>query len=263
MRIREQTINLRDDAEPDGINDTVDTASPCGWSNDAPGFAGGVVADAAAAAQLAERAVEVAKICRPANNEPVVLAPEPAHGEQVWISGYAINPFDVHDAEKTGLLVGWSRDLLAHDAVDHVEAKSARYRRTSSFADLGGTRLTQQTGPDARVVTVTGIDASTGAFESMSTPRRPPPGLGTCTATAGLVGRNRRTAGPARREDGRALGRAGPVRPGHRSDELWLTITSRSATHRARPRARLRGGLRGHVVRDARPLGTLRYGSRP
>jgi TldD protein len=173
VRIREQTLNLRD-AEPDGINDTVDIGISVRVVHDGTwGYAGGVILTADAAAELADRAVEVAKVCRPANNEPVVLAPEPACGEQVWISDYEINPFDVDDAEKVGLVVGWSRDLLAHDVVNHVDAKVRAVQENKFFADLGGTRLTQQRVRMHAVVTVIGVDATTGAFESMSTTAPP------------------------------------------------------------------------------------------
>ncbi|GAA4940178.1 hypothetical protein GCM10023238_02280 [Streptomyces heliomycini] len=44
---------------------------------------------------------------------------------------------------------------------------------------------------------------------------------------------------------------------------LWLTITSPSARHRAGPRARLRGGLRRTSFATFDQLGKLKYGSEP
>src|SRR4051812_1618692 len=65
IRIREQAITLRD-AEPDGINDTLDIGISVRVVHDGTwGYAAGVALTADAAAELAERAVEVATVCRP------------------------------------------------------------------------------------------------------------------------------------------------------------------------------------------------------
>ena len=47
------------------------------------------------------------------SDERVELAEEPVHPERTWVSSYDINPFDVADTEKTGLLAEWSARLLA------------------------------------------------------------------------------------------------------------------------------------------------------
>ena len=38
-----------------------------------------------------------------------------------WVSSYEIDPFAVPTAEKVALFTAWSRDLLGHDDVDHVD----------------------------------------------------------------------------------------------------------------------------------------------
>ena len=176
-RIRSQRINLRD-AELDGASDSVDTGISVRVVHDGTwGFAAGVGLTTQAAVALAEQAVDVAKVCRPVNSEPVVLAAEPAYGEASWVSSYEINPFDIPDTEKVALLAGWSRDLLAHDAVDHVDAGFAAVHEVKFFADLAGNRLTQQRVRTGGDVTVVGVDGQTGAFESMRT-CAPPAGRG-------------------------------------------------------------------------------------
>jgi TldD protein len=176
-RLHEQTVNLRD-AEPDGGGDSVDVGIAVRVVHDgAWGFAAGVAPTAAAAAELAERAVAVARVCRPLNREPVVLAAEPAYGDRVWASRSAINPFDLDDGEKVALLAGWSQDLLAHHEVDHVDATFRAVQENKFFADFGGTRLHQQRIRTHAVVTAIAVDAATGAFESMST-SAPPAGRG-------------------------------------------------------------------------------------
>jgi TldD protein len=175
-RIREQWINLRD-AEPDGSSDSVESGISVRVVHDGTwGFAAGVVVTPRAAADLVDQAVEVAKVCRPTNAEPVVLAAEPGYGERTWISDYETNPFDVDDAEKAALFAGWSRDLLGH-GVDHVDATFHAVQENKFFADLAGTRLTQQRVRVHAEITAIGIDATTGAFETMRT-TAPPVGRG-------------------------------------------------------------------------------------
>ncbi len=175
-RVRGQQINLRD-AELDGNTDALDSGLCVRVVHDGTwGFAAGVVLTPQAARELAAEAVEVAKVCRPVNAEPVVLADVPTYGEASWSSDFAINPFDVPDAEKVDLLAGWSRDLLAHAVVDHVDASFMAVWELKYFASLAGTRLTQQRVRVSAEVTAIAV-AETGAFESMRT-NAPPVGRG-------------------------------------------------------------------------------------
>jgi len=176
-RNREQRINLRD-AELDGISDSVDTGICVRVVHDGTwGFAAGVVLTAEAAAGLVDQAVHVATVCRPVNSEPIVLAPEPAYGERTWIAPYDIDPFEVADSDKIDKFAGWSRDLLATDAVDHVDAAFMAVKECKFFANVAGTRLTQQRVRVSGTLTAIAIDAATGAFESMTT-IAPPIGRG-------------------------------------------------------------------------------------
>ena len=168
-RIREQSVRLRD-AELDGVNESVDSGLAVRVVHRGTwGFAAGTVQSPEAAVRLVEQAVRVAEVSAPVNTEPVVLAPEPSHGEQVWISAYEIDPFDVPDAEKVALLGDWSRRLLAADAVSHVDAFAYTIKENKFYADTNGTVTTQQRVRMHAALEAVAVDEATGAFETMRT----------------------------------------------------------------------------------------------
>ena len=179
-RVRERRIRLRD-GQLDGTNDSVDSGISVRVVHEGTwGFAAGVVQTPEAAAALAEQAVQVARISRPVNSEPVVLAPEPSYGEQVWISSYEIDPFDpprAGEADPVDLLTEWSQRLLAADGVDHVDASLQAAKENKYYADTNGTVTTQQRVRVQVELTAVAVDGVTGAFESMTT-IAPPVGRG-------------------------------------------------------------------------------------
>jgi TldD protein len=191
-RIREQMIRLRD-GQLDGVNDSAEAGISIRVVHEGTwGFAAGVVQTPQAAARLAEQAVRVAQVSRPVNFEPVVLAPEPSYGERVWVSAYAVDPFEVPDAEKIALLTGWSRRLLEADGVDHVDAYVQAVKENKFYADTNGTVTTQQrvrVHPTLEAMTVDaeGVHGTPGAFESMRT-LAPPAGRGWEYLTGGVDG---------------------------------------------------------------------------
>ncbi|NUP48266.1 MAG: TldD/PmbA family protein [Catenulispora sp.] len=175
--VRSQSINLRD-GHVDGVVDASDAGLSVRVVHDGTwGFAAGVVLTADNAARLAEQAVEVARVSQPVNAEPVVLAPEPLHGEQVWVSRFEINPFDVPDTEKIAHFQAWSERLLRHQGVAHVDADFQAVQECKYFADLAGNRLTQQRIRSEGGLTAVTVDEQTGAFETMRT-IAPPVGRG-------------------------------------------------------------------------------------
>ena len=176
-RIREQSVRLRD-AELDGVNESVDSGLAVRVVHRGTwGFAAGTVQTPEAAVRLVEQAVRVAEVSAPVNTEPVVLAAEPSHGEQVWISAYEVDPFDVPDAEKIALLADWSRRLLADDAVSHVDAFAHVVKENKFYADTNGTFTTQQRVRMHVALEAVAVDEETGAFETMRT-LAPPVGRG-------------------------------------------------------------------------------------
>jgi TldD protein len=176
-RIREQSIRLRD-AELDGVNESVDSGLAVRVVHRGTwGFAAGTVQTPEAAVRLVEQAVRVAEVSAPVNTEPVVLAPEPSHGEREWISAYEVDPFEVSDDEKIALLGGWSKRLLQHDAVAHVDAFVLAVKENKFYADTNGTVTTQQRVRMHAAIEAVAIDKATGAFETMRT-LAPPVGRG-------------------------------------------------------------------------------------
>jgi TldD protein len=176
-RIRTQTIRLRDarlealaDAEDLGLS--VRVVHEGTW-----GFAAGVVLTAAEAVRLAEEAVTVAQVSAAVKSDRVELAPEPVYPAATYVSDYDVDPFEVPDADKTGLLVEMSERLLAADGVDHVQSSVMQVKEQKFYADTAGSRIVQQrvrVNPDVTALTV---DRATGAFETMRT-LAPPVGRG-------------------------------------------------------------------------------------
>ena len=139
------------------------------------GFAAAVDLTPEAAASAAEQAVDVARVAAPIAAERIELADEPGHGEVAWVSSYVTDPFDVSVSDKIALLGQWSRELLAHDGIDHVDASLHTVKECKFYSD-GATTAVQQ-----RVRLNPGVTAVTvnpdGRFETMRT-LAPPAGRG-------------------------------------------------------------------------------------
>ncbi len=139
------------------------------------GFAAAVDLTPEAAASAAEQAVDVARVAAPIAAERIELADEPGHGEVAWVSSYVTDPFDVSVSDKIALLAEWSRELLAHDGIDHVDASLHTVKECKFYSD-GATTAVQQ-----RVRLNPGVTAVTvnpdGRFETMRT-LAPPAGRG-------------------------------------------------------------------------------------
>ena len=181
-RVRSARLRLRD-ARPAGGADTTDLGFAVRVvHNGAWGFAAGVDLTPAAAATVAEQAVAMAElsggIARSAGRDDRVdLAPEPVYADATWVSEYRIDPFEVPDAEKSGLLAEWSSRLLAASGVSHVDAALLAVRENKFYADTAGTSTTQQRVRLAPVLTAVAVDADSGEFETMRT-LAPPVGRG-------------------------------------------------------------------------------------
>ena len=141
------------------------------------GFASHAELSTDVAADTARRAVQVATTLRPLNGERVELAAEPVYADAIWVSNYAIDPFDVPSAEKIAVLEDYSGRLLASDGVDHVSAGLVAVKEQTFYADTFGSSITQQ-----RVRVLSRQEAVTliaggGGFDSMRT-LVPPMGRG-------------------------------------------------------------------------------------
>jgi TldD protein len=176
-RIRSQRLRLRDDRLEMSLHDedlglAVRVVHDGTW-----GFAATLDLSIDAAVRAAELAVDVARVCRPANIEPVELADEPVHGDVSYVSAYDVDPFTIPDHEKEDLLRDYSDRLLAADGVHHVDAVVQCVMENKFYADSAGTITTQQrvrTGPQ---FTATSVDRASGTFDDMRT-IAPPVGRG-------------------------------------------------------------------------------------
>jgi TldD protein len=181
-RVRSAAWRLRD-ARLAGTSDTTDVGYAVRVVHGgAWGFASGVDPTTDAAARVAEQAVAMARLAAEVtaaagSREHVELADEPVHAEATWVSAYEVDPFDVPDAEKTGLLTEWSRRLLAADAVSHVDASLLTVRENKFYADTAGTVTTQQRVRVHPELTAVAVDPASGEFDSMRT-LAPPAGRG-------------------------------------------------------------------------------------
>jgi TldD protein len=91
------------------------------------------------------------------------------------VSSYDVNPLEVPVAEKAALLIDWTNRLRTGAAVDHASAHLLQVQENKYYADLTGTRTTQQ-----RVRLAPGFEAmGAGAdtFDSMAS-IAPPVGRG-------------------------------------------------------------------------------------
>jgi TldD protein len=108
------------------------------------GFAAGIELTPDAAVDLVDRAVATAKVSQPLTPGTVVLSAEPTYPDASWMSSYEINPFDVDDSEKQGRILDLSDRLLSARGVSHTSAVLWSVQENKYFANLAGTRTTQQ-----------------------------------------------------------------------------------------------------------------------
>jgi TldD protein len=108
------------------------------------GFAAGIELTPNAAAELVDRAVATAKVSRPLTPDTVVLSPEPTYPDATWVSSYEVNPFDVEESEKQGRILDLCDRLLSAPGVNHTSAVMWSVQENKYFANLTGTRTTQQ-----------------------------------------------------------------------------------------------------------------------
>src|SRR5262249_693681 len=119
----------------------------------------------------------VAQVSAPLVTTPVELADEPAYDDVTWVSSYAQDPFEVPLPDKVAVLVDWSRRLRRHPTVEHATAELLQVHENNYYADLGGTRTTQQRVRLHPTFTAMGSDAERGVFDDMRS-IAPPTGRG-------------------------------------------------------------------------------------
>ena len=176
-RVRSQYLAARD-----GVLQTASDADDVGFAvrvihRGAWGFASGVVLTAEEARRVAETAIAVAEVAAEMTTTPVQLAPEPVYSDLTWVSAYDLNPLEVATAEKAAVLTGWTTRLRQHAVVAHATADLQQVQENKYYADLAGTRTTQQRVRLQPGFEAMGSDEKTGIFDSMSS-IAPPVGRG-------------------------------------------------------------------------------------
>ncbi len=174
-RVRYQDLSVRD-----GVLQGASDAEDLGFAvrvihHGSWGFASGVVLTPDEAVRVAETAVAVAAVAAGMTRSPVEIADEPVYDDVTWVSAYDVNPLEVSVAEKAALLIDWTNRLRTGAAVDHASAFVHQVQENKYYADLAGTRTTQQ-----RVRMMPGFEAmGAGAdtFDSMAS-IAPPVGRG-------------------------------------------------------------------------------------
>jgi len=176
-RVRWQDVRVRDrglegTAEYQDLGFAVRVIHGGAW-----GFASGVHLSSDEAVRVAEAAVEVAKVSAALTTNPVEIADEPVYDDVTWVSTYTQDPFEVPLHDKTGVLVDWTDRLLRHQAVQHATAHVLCVHENKYYADLAGTRTTQQRVRLLPTFTAMGANDERGIFDDMSSVA-PPAGRG-------------------------------------------------------------------------------------
>jgi TldD protein len=176
-RVRWQDIRVRDGALQGTADDqdlgfAVRVIHGGAW-----GFASGVHLTVDEAVRVAETAVEVARVSAALTTRPVEIADEPVYDDVTWVSSYEQDPLAVPLHDKSAVLLDWTDRLVGHGAVQHATASLLQVHENKYYADLAGTRTTQQRIRVMPSFTAMGADDERGVFDDM-TSVAPPVGRG-------------------------------------------------------------------------------------
>ncbi|GAB2855928.1 TldD/PmbA family protein [Nocardioides pacificus] len=176
-RLRHQYVGVRDEvlqtaADAEDMGFAVRVIHRGAW-----GFASGMLLTDDEARRVAETAVQVALVAAEMTTTPVEMAPEPVYDHVTWLSSYDVNPLGVPTGDKAALFIDWTRRLRAHRSVQHAAAGAQQVQENKYYADLAGTRTTQQRVRLQPFFEAMGTDESTGVFDSMAS-IAPPVGRG-------------------------------------------------------------------------------------
>lgn len=176
-RNRYQYLAVRDSALQ-GVSDVEDLGFAVRVVHrGAWGFASGVALTPDEVRRVTDQALAVAELASSMTPVPVELAPEPVHRDVTWISSYEVDPFSVPTREKVDVLRDWTSRLTRHQVVDHAAASLQQVQENKYYADLTGTRTTQQRIRVMPTFEAMGSDTGSGTFDSMSS-LAPPAGRG-------------------------------------------------------------------------------------
>ena len=256
QQVRETVVRVRDRAV-EGTSDVTDAGLSVRVVLDgAWGFAATGRLDPDAAARTAALAAAQRPGRPPARAAPGRARPGRRPAGDVGVLATTSTRSTCLPTSRAPCCSGWGEQVLAAGAA-HAEAESWCVKEQKFYADLDGSRTVQQ-----RVRMHPGVTAVVVADDGRVDTVRSPGPAG--RARLGAHGRPGRPAGrggarPGRgrpREARRPVGRARPLRPGHRAQPAVADHPRVGRPrHRAGPGARLRGRLRRHLVRHPRRAG--------
>ena len=220
------------------------------------GFAATWHTDRDAIAACARDAVAIAKANKRVQGRRVTLAPV-AKAVGSWTSPFEIDPFDTPLGDRVESLLSGARAALALKGTGKLKVQGSLswVSQEKTIGNSEGAYFEQRFLRGQPLLNITAIDVKSGQFESSGTDSIIP-----AQQVGFEVLRGARFADAAVHATELAKKRldATPVEPDKYDlviapTNLWLTIhESIGHSDRARSHARLRGQLRGHVVRDDR-----------
>ncbi len=175
LRFRNADVETRADTEVVGL--AVRVVLNGSW-----GFAATVDLDKDEAQRVAKEAIAMAQTAASLTKSKVVLADEIPHIAD-WVSDYGLDPFDVPVPEKVELIRSWNERLLQNPVCSFTTTSLSQVKENKFYADLGGTRTTQQRVRIQCQIEAVNVNPA-GGFETMRT-LAPPVGRGWEWMTAG------------------------------------------------------------------------------
>ncbi len=198
------------------------------------------------------RAIEIAEANAAIQTTPVKLAPEKAY-EAEWKSAYEIDPFTVDLDKKVDLLLKTNEAALGVKGVAFVNSSLSFVREDKFFASSLGSRIQQDIVRSDGTFQVTAVDRAKGDSQSRMSLAQPIQRGWEAIEEYPFIAEAEQAGEEAVQKLKAKAAEPGSydllLHPSH----LFLTIHE-SCGHpdRARPRAGLRGQLRGHELPHAR-----------
>ncbi len=168
-RIQTQTISLHDRELENVMDETEIGFAVRVIVNGAWGFAASSNLTTDSIRQTAKAAVAIAKQSAQLASEKVVLAQEPTYPNGLYVSDYAVNPFDVALKDKIELLNNLSKPLNDAKIASHVDFNVRQVMENKFFANLDGTQTNQQRVRILGQCEAVSTKTKAGAFTTMRT----------------------------------------------------------------------------------------------
>ncbi|PYP79160.1 MAG: TldD/PmbA family protein [Gemmatimonadetes bacterium] len=124
-------------------------------------------------ANAAKQAVAIAKANRIARDQPVVLAPAPAHANVTWKSAYTVDPFTISVEEKTNLLLAANAAAMKAVSVKYVSSSLFFVKEERNYANSDGSTIFQTVIRSAPRMQITAVSADFTDFQNRQNMMQP------------------------------------------------------------------------------------------